>query len=122
MAQYSENTCHDNGCRRYAEAGCAYADNSNECGLSAKYARFHQGTECSVELTWRRQLNKTIALQPSFQYINNDKQWRLRRALCPYERQFLISFTIFSNVSLGIAPICIVGLPLTGMNRNVGML
>ena len=72
MAQYSENTCRDNGCRRYAEAGCAYADNSNECGLSAKYARFHQGTECSVELTWRRQLNKTIALQPSFQYINND--------------------------------------------------
>lgn len=51
MAQYSENTCRDNGCRRYAEAGCAYADNSNECGLSAKYARFHQGTECSVELT-----------------------------------------------------------------------
>lgn len=72
MAQYSENTCRDNGCYRYAEAGCAYADNSNECGLSAKYARFHQGTECSVELTWRRQLNKTIALQPSFQYINND--------------------------------------------------
>lgn len=51
MAQYSENTCRDNGCYRYAEAGCAYADNSNECGLSAKYARFHQGTECSVELT-----------------------------------------------------------------------
>ena len=51
MAQYSENTCRDNGCRRYAEAGCAYADNSNECGLSAQYVRFHQGTECSVELT-----------------------------------------------------------------------
>lgn len=72
MAQYSENTGRDNGCRRYAEAGCAYTDSSNECGLSAQYVRFNQGAECSVELTWRRQLSKTIALQPSFQYINND--------------------------------------------------
>lgn len=72
MAQYSENTSRDNGCYRYAELGCAYTDSSNECGLSAQYARFNQGTERSVELTWRRQINKTIALQPSFQYINND--------------------------------------------------
>ena len=72
MAQYSENTSHDNGCCRYAEVGCAYTDSSNECGLSAQYARFNQGTERSVELTWRRQINKTIALQPSFQYVNND--------------------------------------------------
>lgn len=28
-------------------------------------------TEHSVELTYRRQLNRHIALQPSFQYINN---------------------------------------------------
>lgn len=72
MAQYSENTCRDNECYRYAEVGCAYTDSHNECGLSAQYARFNQGTERSVELTWRRQINKTIALQPSSQYINND--------------------------------------------------
>ncbi|MFW5623938.1 MAG: carbohydrate porin, partial [Prevotella pectinovora] len=27
--------------------------------------------EFSLELTWRRQLTKSIAIQPSFQYINN---------------------------------------------------
>lgn len=50
---------------------CAYCDSLNQCGLSAQCARFRQGTEHSVELTYRRQLNRHIALQPSFQYINN---------------------------------------------------
>lgn len=71
MAQYSENTCHQSACYRYAEVGCAYCDSLNQCGLSAQCARFRQGTEHSVELTYRRQLNRHIALQPSFQYINN---------------------------------------------------
>lgn len=71
MAQYSENTCRTNGCRRYAETGCAYHDSNNECGVSGQYARFYQGTECSVEVTWKRKINKAMALQPSFQYITN---------------------------------------------------
>lgn len=71
MAQYSENTCHQSVCYRYAEVGCAYCDSLNQCGVSAQCARFRQGTEHSVELTYRRQLNRHIALQPSFQYINN---------------------------------------------------
>lgn len=71
MAQYSENTCRQSVCYRYAEVGCAYCDSLNQCGLSAQCARFRQGTEHSVELTYRRQLNRHIALQPSFQYINN---------------------------------------------------
>ena len=65
-----------------------------------------------------QQDNRPAAVVP----VHQQRQWRLRRRQRPYERQFLISFTIFSNVSFGIAPICIVGLPLTGMNRKVGML
>lgn len=72
MAQYSENTSHDNGCYRYAEIGSIYEDDHNEWGVSGQYARFHQGTERSLEVTWKRQFNKHLALQPSFQYINND--------------------------------------------------
>ncbi|WP_456085136.1 carbohydrate porin [Leyella stercorea] len=71
VEEYSENTCHQSACYRYAEVGCAYCDSLNQCGLSAQCARFRQGTEHSVELTYRRQLNRHIALQPSFQYINN---------------------------------------------------
>lgn len=71
MAQYSENTSHNNKCYRYAEVGCAYRDSLNECGLSGQYARFQEGNEWSMELTWRRQLSETIAVQPSFQYVNN---------------------------------------------------
>lgn len=71
MAQYSENTSRKNKCYRYAEMGCAYRDSLNECGLSGQYARFQEGNEWSVELTWRRQLSETVAVQPSFQYINN---------------------------------------------------
>ena len=70
MAQYSENTSHDNGCYRYAEMGSIYEDGHNEWGVSGQYARFHQGTERSLEVTWKRQFNKHLALQPSFQYIN----------------------------------------------------
>ena len=33
--------------------------------------RFQEGNEWSVELTWRRQLSETVAVQPSFQYVNN---------------------------------------------------
>ena len=44
----------------------------NECGLSGQYARFQQGSEYSLEVTWKRQLTESISLQPSFQYIKND--------------------------------------------------
>ena len=71
MAQYSENTSRKNECYCYAEMGCAYRDSLNECGLSGQYVRFQEGNEWSVELTWRRQLSETVAVQPSFQYINN---------------------------------------------------
>ena len=71
MAQYSENTSHKNKCYRYAEVGCAYRDSLNECGLSGQYARFQEGNEWSMELTWCRQLSETVAVQPSFQYVNN---------------------------------------------------
>lgn len=71
MAQYSENTCHKNGCYRYAEVGCAYRDDSNECGFTGQYARFFQGTEYSVEVTWKRRINRSFSVQPAFQYITN---------------------------------------------------
>lgn len=71
MAQYSENTSHRSGCYRYAEIGGAYRDSLNECGVSGQYARYHQGKEYSLELTWKRQINKNIAIQPTFQYVNN---------------------------------------------------
>lgn len=72
MVQYSENTHHQNACYRYAELGGAYQDEKNECGLSGQYARFQQGSEYSLEVTWKRQLTESISLQPSFQYIKND--------------------------------------------------
>lgn len=72
MMQYSENSSHANACYRYGEIGCAYCDNKNACGLSAQYAHFKQGAEYSLEITWKRQLSETIALQPSFQHIKND--------------------------------------------------
>lgn len=72
MVQYSENSSHKNACYRYAEIGGAYRDTKNECGVSGQYARFQQGDEYSLELTWKRQLTKAIAVQPSFQFIHND--------------------------------------------------
>lgn len=72
MVQYSENTSRQNECYRFAEVGCAYSDDANQCGVSAQYVRYRQGTERSIEATWRRQLTKAIAVQPSVQYITND--------------------------------------------------
>ena len=71
MAQYSENTSKRNACYRYAELGAAYRDSLNECGLSGQCARFLQGAEYTVEATWRRQVNRILAVQPSIQYVNN---------------------------------------------------
>lgn len=72
MVQYSENSSRKNACYRYAEVGGAYLDAKNECGVSGQYAQFLQGDEYSLELTWKRQLTKAIAVQPSFQFIHND--------------------------------------------------
>ena len=71
MLQYSENTCRKNGCSRYGEIGGAYNDSLNNCGISAQYARFRQGEEYSVEVTWRYQLREHLSIQPSCQYISN---------------------------------------------------
>lgn len=71
MVQYSENTNRNSTCYRYAEVGCAYRDDRNECGLSGQYARYYNGTEYSAEVTWKHKLTESIALQPSFQYISN---------------------------------------------------
>ena len=66
MVQLSANT-------RYGEVGCVYTDSSSACGLSAQYARFHQGREYSVEATWRRHIDHHIDVQPALQYITNDE-------------------------------------------------
>lgn len=71
MAQYSENTCRQNGCYRYGEIGCVYSGGSNRIGLSGQYARFFQGTERSMELIWNKTLNESLSVQPTFQYIRN---------------------------------------------------
>ena len=73
MVQLSANTCKSSGCYRYGEVGCVYTDSSSACGLSAQYARFHQGREYSVEATWRRHIDHHIDVQPSLQYITNDE-------------------------------------------------
>lgn len=40
MAQYSENTCRQNGCYRYGELGCVYSGSSTRIGLSGQYTQF----------------------------------------------------------------------------------
>ena len=72
MLQYSENASRESCCYRYAAAGCTYKDSPNECGLSGLYARYQQGKEYTLELTFKRQLSESISIQPSFQYISND--------------------------------------------------
>lgn len=71
MAQYSENTCRQSGCYRYAEIGCVYAGGNNQFGLSGQHARFFQGKEYSLELTWNKTINESLFIQPIFQYIRN---------------------------------------------------
>lgn len=71
MAQYSENTDRRNRCYRYGELGFAYRNKVNQFGMSAQGARYRQGTEYSLEATWKRDLGPRWALQPSFQYIAN---------------------------------------------------
>lgn len=73
MVQLSANTRKSSGCYRYGEVGCVYTDSSSAYGLSAQYARFHQGREYSVEATWRRHIDHHIDVQPSLQYITNDE-------------------------------------------------
>lgn len=71
MAQYSENTCRQSGCYRYAEAGCAYAGGSGRLGMSGQYARFFQGKEWSLELTWNKAVSESLFIQPILQYVRN---------------------------------------------------
>lgn len=73
MLQYSENTCRQNACYRYGEIGGVYAIDGNQLGLSYQYARFFQGAEYSMEMTWRKVIDEKIAVQPTFQYIKNRK-------------------------------------------------
>ncbi len=71
IAEYSENTNKQSGCRRYAEVGAAFTAGDNQVGLSAQYGEFFMGREKSVELTYCRELNDHVTLQPMFQYIYN---------------------------------------------------
>ncbi len=71
MAQYSENSKKESGCRRYAEVGCVFDYKSNHMGVSGQFARFFQGPERSLEFTYNRELTESIAIQPVFQYITN---------------------------------------------------
>ncbi len=71
MAQYSENSNKDSACRRYGEIGCVYDYKSNRIGVSGQYAEFFQGRERSLELTYSRDINESLAIQPAFQYITN---------------------------------------------------
>ncbi len=71
MAQYSENSKKDSACRRYGEVGGIYDFKANHLGASWQYAKFFQGRERSLELTYQREINESIAIQPAFQYITN---------------------------------------------------
>ncbi|WP_278626418.1 carbohydrate porin [Parabacteroides gordonii] len=71
MAQYSENTCRQNSCYRYAEIGCTYAGVNDQFGVSGLYAHFFQGKEWSLELTWNKTINESLFIQPIFQYVRN---------------------------------------------------
>lgn len=71
MMQYSENICRQSGCYRYGEIGCIYASGSNQLGFSGQYARFFYDTEQSMEVTWDKTINKSLSIQPTFQFIRN---------------------------------------------------
>ena len=88
MVQYSENTSHQNACYRYAELGGAYQDDKNECGLSGQYARFQQGSEYSLEVTWKKTADG-IHIPSAIVPIHQKRQWRFHGTQCPTLCQFL---------------------------------
>lgn len=71
MVQYSENTWRMACSRRYGEAGLVCSDACNRVGLSLQYAEYRNDAECSLELTWKRELGRNFSFQPAFQYIRN---------------------------------------------------
>ncbi len=73
MAQFSENTSSQVGCRRYAEAGLVYDFGDEQMiGLSARHGWFFSGQETSVEATRYRPINDWFAVQPAVNYIKNN--------------------------------------------------
>ncbi len=91
MAQLSFNTNKNSACTSYAEVGCVYQyDKKNTIGVSGQYGRFHEIPESdmetenpfekekidefSVEVTWKHEFSKIIAVQPAFHYVNTGGQ------------------------------------------------
>ena len=54
-----------------AGTGMTIAGGNNQFGLSGQHARFFQGKEYSLELTWNKTINESLFIQPIFQYIRN---------------------------------------------------
>lgn len=71
VAGYSENLCRSGGCRRYFQAGLVFDAAAGRLGLSFQNAVFRDGTERSLELTWRMSLGRMFWLQPAFHCIFN---------------------------------------------------
>ncbi len=71
MAQYSENTARDSECVRYAELGFVANYRKNDFGISGQYAKYTEGNEISVEVTYKHEFNEHVYIQPAFQYIHN---------------------------------------------------
>ncbi len=91
MAQVSANTDSRSACTSYAEIGCIYEYKNNTLGISGQYGRFHEyeenlldngrttgeyapTDEYSVELTYCREINDHISLQPAFHYIRTGSE------------------------------------------------
>ncbi len=72
MAQYSENTNKNSGCRRYAEIGATAEVGTNTFGLSAQFAQFQPSNEFSLEASYHKQLTDNLSMQPTFMYVKND--------------------------------------------------
>ncbi len=83
MAEVSANTARNSACSTYAEVGCIYEYKQNTMGVSGQYGRFHDydaysgiynpTDEYSVELTYLREINDHISLQPAFHYVRTGK-------------------------------------------------
>lgn len=71
MAQYSEKIDKRNDCFRYVELGCLYTRSKNMLGISGQYAQYAQGSEYSLELSYRRELSPSLSMQPVFHFIKN---------------------------------------------------
>ncbi len=78
MAQFSQNLSVDYGCKDYVEGGVLLYNVlttkfDNVLGMCVHHAHYDFGSETVYEATYKMQLNKHIALQPSYQHIRNSE-------------------------------------------------